>query len=103
MVNTDECLMEAVQPHIVWVNAMGYEVDKSTLKAYAQVLLSAPVSDKEEKFGTAKKMSLKIHQEFVMSTIKRKMRRDATEKLVAEGHEREEVEKKVKILDEQQK
>lgn len=39
MVNNDECMMDVVQPRIIWIMPMGYEVDKDTLYAYAQHLL----------------------------------------------------------------
>lgn len=47
MVDKDQCHMEAVEPRIVWIMPMGYEVDGNTLDAYAQHLLSKPVDEKE--------------------------------------------------------
>lgn len=35
MVNKDECLMEVVEPRMVWIFPMGSEVDAGTLDAYA--------------------------------------------------------------------
>lgn len=54
MVNKDQCHMEVVEPMIVWIIPMGYEVDGNTLDAYAQHLFNKLVDEKEEKFGTFK-------------------------------------------------
>lgn len=36
MVDIDQCLMEAVDPIIVWIMPMGYEVEEHILELYAQ-------------------------------------------------------------------
>lgn len=46
MVNKDECMIEAVQPRIIWIMPMGYEVDVATLDGYAQHLLTTPFDEK---------------------------------------------------------
>jgi len=40
MVDTDQCLMEAVEPRIVWIMPMGYEVDEKIIELHIQHLLS---------------------------------------------------------------
>lgn len=84
--------MEAIQPKIVWIIPMGYEVDEATLDAYAQHLLKAPVDEKEEKFGTNQEKHLKVHQEKIAPTIRKKMTRVATGTLISEGYNRAEIE-----------
>lgn len=54
MVDKEQCHMEPVEPRIVWILSMGYEVDEITLDAYAQHLLSKLVDEKEERFSTFK-------------------------------------------------
>lgn len=88
MVNKYECMMEAIQPRIVWIMPMGYEVDEATLDAYAQHLLQAPVDEKQEKFGTTQEKGLKVHQGQVAPEKRRKMTKVATNTLISEGHDR---------------
>jgi len=52
MVDNDQCLMEAVEPRIVWIRPMGYEVDEKILELHIQHLLSQPKDPKAERFGT---------------------------------------------------
>lgn len=92
MVNKDECMMEAIQPRTFWIMSMGYEVNESTLDAYAHHLLKAPIDEKEEKIGTAQEKGLKVHQEQVVPSIRKKMTRVATETLISEGHDRAKIE-----------
>lgn len=92
MVNKDECMKEVVQRRIVWIMPIGYEVDVVTLDGYAQHLLTTPVDEKEEKFGTAQEKGLKVDQEQVAPNITRKMKRFAVEQLISEGHDRAKVE-----------
>lgn len=73
MVDTDQCLKEAVEPRTSWILRMGYEVDEHILELYAQHLLSQPVDPNEERFGTYKEKSLKLHQYFRKPIIQKKV------------------------------
>lgn len=68
MIDKDQCLMEVVEPQIVWMMPMGYELDYVTLEAYAQHLLSQPLDPKEGKFGTFKEKDLSLHMQFTAPT-----------------------------------
>ncbi|XP_059063850.1 FK506-binding protein 4-like [Cryptomeria japonica] len=94
MVNKDEYMMEIVQPRIIWIMPMGYEVEEATLDAYVQQILQAPVDEKKEKFGTAQEKGLKVHQEQVAPNIRKKITKLAAETLISEGHERADDERK---------
>lgn len=63
MVDTDQCLMEDVEPRTIWIMPMGYEVDERVQDMYAQHLLSKPKDTSVERFGTYKELSLKLHVE----------------------------------------
>lgn len=82
---------------------MGYEVDEATLDAYAQHLLQTLEDEKEEKFCTTQEKRLKVHQEQVAFAIRKKMTKVAMESVIGEGHDRVEVEQKVKILEARRK
>lgn len=64
MVDKDQCLMEVIEPRIVWILSMGYEVDAVTLDVYAQHLLSQLVDGKEVRFGTFNEKDLRLHHKF---------------------------------------
>lgn len=51
MVDTNQCLMEVVEPRTSWSMLMGYEVEGHVLDVYAQYLLSKSVDKSEERFG----------------------------------------------------
>lgn len=76
MVDKDQCLIEVVEPMIVWILQMGYEVDVSTLDAYAQHMLSQPVDEKEEIFDTFREKDLSLHQKFFEPTRKGKTKKE---------------------------
>lgn len=82
MVDKDQCLMEAVEPRIVWILPMGYEVDAATLDAYAQHMMSQSVDEKEERFGTFKEKDLELHKQFTAPARKRKVSKMAEEVVV---------------------
>lgn len=96
-------MMEAVQPRTIWIMSMGYKVDEVTIDAYAQHLLKAAVDEKEGNFFKTHEKGLKVHQEHVVLTIRKKMTRVAAKQLISEGHDRVEIEQKVKILEAQRK
>lgn len=79
MVDKVQCHMEAVEPRTVWIMPMGYKVDATTLDAYAQHLLSQPIDDKEERFGTCKEKDLDLHKKFTRMARKRKERKEVEE------------------------
>lgn len=79
MVDKDQCHMEAVEPRIVWIMPMGYEVDGNTLDAYAQHLLRKPFDGKEERFGTYKEKNLDLHKKFIELGRKRKVIQEVEE------------------------
>lgn len=60
MVKKDENLMEFVQPRIVWVTEMGYEVDAQVLDLYAKMLIDALVDEMEKTCDTAKQKELEV-------------------------------------------
>lgn len=64
MVDKGQCHMEAVEPRTVWIMPTVYEVDAVKLDAYSQHLLSQPVDNKEESFGTFKEKDLNLHKKF---------------------------------------
>lgn len=64
MVDKEQCHMEVVEQRTIWIMPMGYEVDATTLDAYAQHLLSQPIDDKEERFGTCQEKDLDLHKKF---------------------------------------
>lgn len=78
---------------------MGYVVDKATLDAYAQHLLQALVDEKKEKLDTAQEKGLKVHKEKVAMEIRKKMNKVAEKYLIGEGHDRSEIEQKIKIIE----
>lgn len=96
-------MMEEVQPRIVQIMPMGYEVDEAILDAYAQHLLQALVDEKEDKVGTSQEKGIKVHQEQVAPTIRRKMTKAVAETLISERNDRTQIEQKVKILEAQRK
>jgi len=63
MVDTNQFLMEVVEPRIVWIMPMGYEVDEKILDMYAQHLLNKPKDDSVERFGTYEDLDVKLHVE----------------------------------------
>lgn len=63
MVDTDQCLMEVVEPGTSWIMPMGYEVDEQILELYTQHLLSKLVDPSEERFETYAKKSLKLQRQ----------------------------------------
>lgn len=63
LVDTDYCIIQAVQPRTFWVPAMGYEIGADTAKLYANMLLSKPVDKNAKSFGTYKEASSKINRE----------------------------------------
>jgi len=71
MVDTDQCLMEEVEPRIVWIMPMGYEVDEKILELHVQHLLSQPKDPEAKRFGTFKELSVKIHVELRQPEIKK--------------------------------
>lgn len=79
MVDKDQCHMEVVERRTIWIIPMGYEIDGNTLAAYAQHLLSKPVDEKEEMFGTYKEKYLDLHKKFIEPTRKRKVRKEVEE------------------------
>lgn len=40
LVDTDCCIIQAVQPRTFWVPSMGYELETNITKVYANILLS---------------------------------------------------------------
>lgn len=76
MVEIDQCLMEAVEPRMVWIMLMGYEVDANTLDMYAQHLLRKTVDEKEERFGTYKEKSLRLHSQFTKPGMQKRVRKE---------------------------
>lgn len=54
MVETNHCLMEAIELRIVWFMPMGYEVSGDTLNVYAQHILSKLIDTTKERIGTYK-------------------------------------------------
>ncbi|XP_057856272.1 uncharacterized protein LOC131065702 [Cryptomeria japonica] len=70
---------------------MGYEVDETTLDAYAQHLLNALVDTKEERLGTCQEKSMELHTKFTEPARKIKVTKIVEEILVEEGHPREKV------------
>jgi len=76
MVETDQCLMEAVEPRTVWIMPMGYEVDEQIVELHVQHMLSQPKDPKAERFGTFEELSIKIHVELKELEIKRKVRKE---------------------------
>ncbi|XP_059070961.1 uncharacterized protein LOC131862125 [Cryptomeria japonica] len=85
MIDKDECMMEVVQPRTIWIMPMGYEVEETTLDAYAQHLLQALVDEKEEKFCTAKEKGLKVHQEQRKKELKQKRKEEREAQKVAQA------------------
>lgn len=79
MVDKDQCLMESVEPRIVWIILMGYEVDATTLNSYAQHMLSQSVDKKEGRFDTFKEKDMELHKEFTTPARKRKVSKMAKE------------------------
>lgn len=61
MVDTNQYLMEVVDPQISWIMPMRYEVDEKILELYAQHLLCKPVDPSEERFSTYVEKSLMLH------------------------------------------
>lgn len=76
MGDTDQCLMEVVEPKTVWIMPMGYEVDEKILNMYAQHLLSNPKDTTVERFGTYEELSMKLHVELRKPKINRKVRKE---------------------------
>lgn len=91
MVDKDECLMEVVEPQMIWILLTGYKVEARTLDAYAQHPLNAPVDSKEERFGTYKEKSMELRTKFTEPERKRKVAKMVKEILMEEGHPRERV------------
>lgn len=54
MVDTDQCLMEAIESRTSWIMPMVYEVEGHSLVVYAQHLLRKPMDKFKERFGTYK-------------------------------------------------
>ncbi|XP_059068208.1 uncharacterized protein LOC131858776 [Cryptomeria japonica] len=79
MADKDQCHMEAVEPRTIWIMPMGYMVDATTLDACAQHMLSQPIDDKEERFGTCQDKDLDLHKKFTRPTGKRKVRKEVEE------------------------
>jgi len=79
MVDTNQCLMEAVEPRTIWIMPMGYEVDEKILKLHVQHLLSQPKDPEAERFGTFQELSVKINVELRQPKIKRKVKREVEE------------------------
>lgn len=69
MVDTNQCLMEVVEPRTSWIIPMGYEVEGHIIDAYAQHLLSKLVDKSKERFETYKEKSLDLHSKFKKSKI----------------------------------
>lgn len=61
MVDIDQCLMELVDPRIVWIMPMGSEVEEHILELYVEHLLSKPWDLTEEMFGTFEENNMKFH------------------------------------------
>lgn len=76
MVDKDQCHIEVVEPRNIWIMPMGFEVDTTTLDAYAQHLLIQPVDDKEERFDTCKEKDLDLYKNFIGPARKSKVRRE---------------------------
>lgn len=79
MVDKDQCHMEVVEPIIVWIMPMGYEVDATTLDAYSQHFFIQPVDYKEERFKTCQEKDLDLHKKFTRPSRKRKVRKEVEE------------------------
>lgn len=60
LVDTNCCIIQAVQPITFWVPPMGYEVTTDLVKIYIIMLLSKPVDLKAKRFGTCDEASSKI-------------------------------------------
>lgn len=81
MVDTDQCLMEDIEPKIVWIMPKGYEVSSDILNAYAQHLLRNPVDKSEEMFGTYKEKILSLHSQFTKLGMQRRVRKEVEQLL----------------------
>lgn len=73
MVDTDQCLMEVVEPRIVWIMPMGYKVDEQIHELYTQHLLSKPVNPSKGRFGTFVEKDLQLHSQFKKLEIVKKV------------------------------
>lgn len=69
MVDIDQCLVEALEPRIVWMMPKGYEVDAEILEIYAQHLLCKLIDASKERFGTSTEKDLQLHSQFNRSKI----------------------------------
>lgn len=93
MADKNQCHMEAIESRIVWILLMGYEVDELTLETYAQHLLSKPMDEKEERFGTFKEKDLDLHKQFTGIERKRKIRKEVEQLAEKMGITREVVQR----------
>lgn len=75
MVDTDQFLMEVVEPRTTWIMPMGYEVNDDTLNAYAWHLFSKPVDKTKERFGAYKEKILNLHSQFTKPRMQRRVRK----------------------------
>lgn len=57
MVEIHQCLMEAVEPRIVWIMPMGYEVDSQILED----VCCKPIDTSKERFGNFTEKDLELH------------------------------------------
>ncbi|XP_059073825.1 uncharacterized protein LOC131874459 [Cryptomeria japonica] len=85
--------MEVVEPRTVLIMPIGYEVDGNALDAYASHLLSKPIDEKEERFGTYKEKDLDLHKKFTEPTKKRKVRKEVEELVEQMGISKEVVQR----------
>lgn len=76
MVDTNQCLMEAIEPRTSWILPMGYEVEVHILDAYAQYLLRKLVDNSKERFSTYKEKSLSLHSKFKKLEIQKKVKKE---------------------------
>lgn len=61
MVETNQCLIEVIEPRTSWIMPMGYEVEGHVLEAYTQHLLRKLVERSKERFDTYKEKRLSLH------------------------------------------
>lgn len=69
MVDIDQCYMEAANPRTIWIMPMGYKVEEKILKMHAELLLSSPLNQGEERFGNYAEKSMQVHVELKKPVI----------------------------------
>lgn len=75
LVDTNCCIVQAVQPRTFWVPAMGYDIGVDPTKIYVNMLLSKSVDKNAKRFGTFQEASSKIKRELKEPIIQKKVRK----------------------------